>query len=314
MVNLQTENATLRAQLATLSRSSTPATSATVAPQPTALATEPIRRKPLPTGPPFDGDRTSLIAWKVTITHKLRVDAAFIGDETDQYHFTWAQLGPRVQKELASYYAGGANDTYSPWELINHIEFCYGDKHGRERALAALEQVRQGKNESFLDYFVRFSTLLADAGGSRWDDDQKLARLRRGLNKRVSDIALNRGVSRDNYPRAIAQYRNIAVDLEAVGAEGQPQGPAQSAARVDADGDTIMAPLQVKGKGKHPAGGVWIPQGLFDDRRAKGLCTRCGEKGHTAKGCPNAVRVNAASVTTPQVAAQSPGLGAAAKE
>jgi len=66
--------------------------------------TSKARRKPLPIGPPFNGDKAHFEAWKITITHKLIADQEFIGGAREQFAFIWANLGPKAQETVAPYY------------------------------------------------------------------------------------------------------------------------------------------------------------------------------------------------------------------
>ena len=67
-------------------------------------------------------------------------------------------------------------------------------------------------------------------------------------------------------------------------------------ARVDADGDTVMATTNIRGyrgkdnrdhkgfKGKQRA--KWVDTAEREKRREKGLCFRCGAAGHRISECP----------------------------
>jgi hypothetical protein len=270
-----------------------------------------LRRKPLPIGEPFSGDKTHFRAWQVTMLHKLEADAEFIGGARDQFAFIWANLSIPVQQEVASYYASGGYDAaWNPVLFMEYLAFCYHDVHGKERAQAKLDGLHQSKRESFSDFFPRFEQLLNQAGGSTWDDEQRLHKLRRALSPNLRQVALHRGVTRTNYAEAVKQYQSIAVDLETAAIEERNRtfSAAQTNSRTDGDGDIEMVGVAALGVGKGSSNAArtrqgigarrnqskaWIPEDLFKQRRERDLCTRCGGEGHYARDCVNAIVIRA---------------------
>ncbi|ODA84057.1 hypothetical protein RJ55_02575 [Drechmeria coniospora] len=43
-----------------------------------------VKRKPIPVGDPYDGNKGTFAAWKFCMDRKLRVDRDFIGSAQDQ--------------------------------------------------------------------------------------------------------------------------------------------------------------------------------------------------------------------------------------
>jgi len=273
------------------------------------------QRKPLQMGEPFSGAKASFKAWQVTMVHKLNSDAVFIGTTRDMFAFIWSQLSLSVQREVAPFYEiGGHSETWNPHEFLEYLEFCYSDNHGRERAQTKLEELRQGANESFSDFFVRFEQLLVQSGGSKWDSEQRLLKLRRALNQRIRGVAMNRGVTRTDYDEAVRAYKSIAVDVETMAIEDKmrPQPGAQSAPRRDPDGDVAMTTVsaatiqpsgskKTRGRGrdrKGAQGATWVPDEVYQQRIRASLCTRCGGEGHIRRDCPNAVETTVRAVHT----------------
>jgi hypothetical protein len=238
--------------------------------------------------------------------HKLQADEEFIGGRREQFAYLWAQLGPSVQAEVASYYeVGGADETWDPDRFLEYLQFCYGNTHSRERAQAKLETLRQGKKEPFSDFFIRFEQLLAQSGGAQWDDEQKLHKLRRSLNDNMRTIALHRGVTRLDYIDAVGAYRSIAVDVETMAIEERARGPYAASAHIkrDRDGDVEMVSISAAGtrggpraRGKASQRANWIPDALYQQRRDSGVCIRCGEDGHFARECTKAVVVDRTTI------------------
>jgi len=271
------------------------------------------KRRPLQMGERFGGNKAYFQAWKVMIEHKLATDQEFLGDGKSQFMFINAELSPAVQQQVAPYFETGGYGTWDPLEFLNYLSFCYSDVHSKERALVRLDHLRQGKRQSFMEFFIAFSQTLAQAGGLHWADEHKLGRLRNALNDRMREVSMNRGVSRTDYDAAVLAYKAIAVDLETAEMEStwrsQPHRPVPVAPqRQDRDGDVHMVNVGAAGtasggsrRGPAPDRENWIPADVFSERKAAGVCTRCGRAGHYMRACPNAA-------VTRSVAIQSVGL------
>lgn len=61
------------------------------------------KRKPLPMGDTYDGDRNTFAAWRLTIAHKLDTDREFIGSAKDQFVFIWQNLSAPIQSHCTAY-------------------------------------------------------------------------------------------------------------------------------------------------------------------------------------------------------------------
>jgi hypothetical protein len=280
-----------------------------------------IRRKPLPVGEPFAGNKAYFGAWRVTMEHKLEVDQEFIGNHKAQFIYLYSMLSPAVQREVAPFYEVGGYDNWNPNKFLDHLSFCYSDTHGKERAQVRLDQLRQGKKQPFMDFFIAFNQTLAQAGGLAWSGEHKLTRLRQALNNRMREVSMNRGVSRMDYDSAVLGYKLVAVDIETaemehVWRENAAPPPAQQLLKKDRDGDTPMIHVGATNTGSpHPRGRpapTWdgyIPQKVFDERKAAGTCTRCGGPGHYARNCPHAAVLHTVSVLAAGVGHQEDRSG-----
>jgi hypothetical protein len=252
------------------------------------------KRKPLPIGPPFDGNRNTFAAWRVTISHKLVTDQGFIGDRRDQFVFIWQNLTPQVQSKVAAFYeVASMVETPEPSRFLDYLESMYGDPHRQDIAQAKLDTLQQQSQESFASFYVRFEQNLALAGGMEWTDIIKLSILRKALSPRIREIGLNRGVSRNDFHTAVAMYRSIAVDIEAFRIEERsrsrstPHRNPRSAQTRDRDGDIAMTGINATQT--QPRNQVqrarWVTEGEMRKRREQGLCLRCGQSGHFVTKC-----------------------------
>lgn len=285
-----------------------------------------LKRKPLPLGDPFDGTRSMFPAWKMTMGFKLQTDSEFIGDNAAKWVFLYNQLTRSVQQLVATYYEkGGPEAAYDPAAFLEYLDGLYGDPHRQEVAQSQLERLQQAPSESFTAFLLRFEQKVALAGGMHWPDDWKLTRLRNALNADMKRYSVGRGISRTDFSSAVAMYRAIAVDIETYHLDTRRKGTSggQPATNRDADGDLPMIGAHATGTGRNasrartgrgpPSSRAnWVPESVYQARRAAGVCLRCGDSDHYARACANAVRMSNLGAGSPPALAppgksQSPG-------
>lgn len=261
------------------------------------------KRKPLPEGPKFDGSKKMFASWLATTRYKLAEDECFIGGDRNKWHYIWGNLTEKAQQRVTAFYEiGGTSGDHNPEEFLNYMQSVFQDNHRMEMAQTELEMMEQGKDELFSTYIVRFEQTLALAGGLQWDDGVKLTRLRRGLNKRMKECCLGRGIARNNYANAITSYRSVAVDIETLlledryRARHQARHPTPAPARRDAEGDTPMTGINSarstrganrgrSGRGGQRRQAEWVTQDVMRQRREDGSCLRCGKTTHRIAAC-----------------------------
>lgn len=271
---------------------------------------DPSRRKPLPKGKPFNGDKALFAAWHLVMSHRLEADREFIGGWKDQWVYIYQDLEPGVQEKVATFFEHGAQVQYEPGRFLAYLATLFTDSHREEIAQTELEQMEQGPTETFSSFYVRFEQKLAQAGGIGWDDGIKLTRLRRALSTQMRKLVLGRSVPRDNYSEAVSIYRSVAVDLEAYQLEERFRNkrlsrlhPTQG--RTDSEGDTPMTEVNTtqttrsnqqapttnpswntasRGQGKNQNDKA--TRGTRQSRRTAGACYRCGSLDHLMRECP----------------------------
>ena len=256
----------------------------------------------------FDGNRVNFLSWKLYIIHKLTTEAGFIGDVTNRFVFIWDSISPTVRTKIAPWFATNLERPV-PSKFLEYLTQVYGDRHARERAMAQFEHIQQGTNELFNEYMVRWYEMETQSGAQDNTTEQRLGKLRRSLTPKMQDVAMNRGVSRTDWELALLAYGNIALDLETMAWDRKGRTlptaptktnnavPTQTPLATDRDGDVIMTGINLtrtKGKSRQKRGQnnpAWIPDDIYKQRMERGACTRCGEKGHKARTCPNAINV-----------------------
>ncbi|KYK57991.1 hypothetical protein DCS_05004 [Drechmeria coniospora] len=88
-----------------------------------------IKRKPIPVGDPYDGNKGTFAAWKFCIDRKLRVDKDFIGSAQDQWIFVWQNLSAKVQQRVTTYFKEGSRIGYDPFQFLTYLESAYSDPY-----------------------------------------------------------------------------------------------------------------------------------------------------------------------------------------
>lgn len=258
---------------------------------------ERMKRKPLPLGAPFDGDKNLFAAWKALITHKLRSDQMFIGDHPDQWAFVYQHLSAAVQTKVAPFFERGADFMFNPNCFLDYLDTMFSDPHRRQTAMTELEKMSQQRAEPFSDFLVRFEAKLALSGGSEWASEIKVMRLRRALTSELRQCCVGRDIPLDDYPAAVRRIRSIAVDIESFRLDNTLlPARAQAAITAGQDGDVPMSGVnkvsstsgwaaKKKQGSQSQQRAVWVSQDTIQARRAEGSCLRCGQQGHMVRTC-----------------------------
>ena len=77
--------------------------------------------------------------------------------------------------------------------LLNYLKECYTDPDASQRALEHFRQIRQGENEPFAAFLLRFERELMESDGAVWPDYFKVSYLKGALNVKIANclITLN---------------------------------------------------------------------------------------------------------------------------
>ncbi|KAG6179922.1 hypothetical protein E4U36_005236, partial [Claviceps purpurea] len=152
---LREVKAAMQQQLANLMAAPIPPPASTPTPTP---ASAPAR-KALPFNHIFDGDKTMFKSWHTAITSKLRSDAAFIGNDEQQWFVINEMLAMQVRRRVAPEYNNGPAANYNPAHFLEYLELIYNDSKAADRARTELENMKQIPRERFDEYRMRFEDL-----------------------------------------------------------------------------------------------------------------------------------------------------------
>ncbi|KAG6314612.1 hypothetical protein E4U22_008604 [Claviceps purpurea] len=131
---LREVKAAMQQQLANLMAAPIPPPASTPTPTP---ASAPAR-KALPFNHIFDGDETMFKSWHTAITSKLRSDAAFIGNDEQQWFVINEMLAMQVRRRVAPEYNHGPAANYNPAHFLEYLELIYNDSKAADRARTEL--------------------------------------------------------------------------------------------------------------------------------------------------------------------------------
>lgn len=240
------------------------------------LDTRERRRDRLPDVPIFDGLRKEYLSWAAQLRAKLQVD---MEDDSENIRFWYChsrlrgkallQVTPWVQMAITN----GIADVKG---LVEQLEAAYDTREeidDGEKQLFALQQ----KNRHFAVYYAEFERSLIAANGITWPDRVKRMFLESGLSKELR-MALIPVEKPDDFEGYVAVVRRVAMDLE----KGRGIGHLPSSYSVGMEWETAPE-VRIASSGIHRA--KRVSREVFEARKAKGLCLRCGQDGHRIRDC-----------------------------
>jgi hypothetical protein len=253
--------------------------------------------------PEYHGERDKLEPWIGQATAKINTDYMGCSDAV-KFEVVANRLRNKALLQMSAWLAAERKGgTQSFKKLIKQLRTVFGDPHRKERALRDLAALRQ-TNKSFTEYFVRFQTLLAEAGGNQWDDMIKKSYLERGISVELSSRMIGCTSLSQSFEEFVSKLQLVSDQLEAHNARAQasnwhrtlPVTPATitpvaaSAPALDVmewEPTSSARPATARPTTvKSGARAKWVAKEELDRRRSAGLCLRCGASGHRIKECP----------------------------
>ena len=218
--------------------------------------------------------------------------------------------------------------------FFTQLENIFADNNEQAKALERLANLRHSLGQPWHEHQLEFDGLLLSAGGESWSDAAKIGYLRNtfsnparthtaSMAKRTDYYEFAEEVERimtnleetDQFKAANKKWREKNKESGSTTTVTTRSVGSSMVTRVDADGDTIMAPARTSGdrgkgygdrknvRGKQRA--KWVDAAERERRREKKLCFRCGAAGHRIRACPYAP---AAPPTTINAASAGPAL------
>ena len=242
----------------------------------------------------FSGSRADFDQWKLAAKHKLEADGAAIGTHMAQFRYLYSRLtGDAAKTVLARAEAFTREESGSGQSFLEYLETIYGDPNKMSRAMQTLLNMKQGERESFSTFLPRFETTLANAGASSLPDMQKISMLKNALNKelRYQLVSVHNRVH--HWGTYISEVQTINSELEALHHNNRktftpPHGHQQHQSSSTMEWEHTPPIPHVNAASAKEATGkraTWVSKATIQFRRERGLCLRCGNKGHLVREC-----------------------------
>lgn len=238
----------------------------------------------------FTGNRDTWDEWYLGALHKLAKDGPVIGDEFDQFTYIYARLDGEAIKMVSTtaklLSMGRKGNGLSFLEYLNTV---FGDPNKEARAQQQLYCLKQRDRESFATFLPKFETILATAGWSVYADDQKISLLKNALSKDMRTALIGKKLP-ITWSECTSELLTISSEIIAINQQfrshfaGPPSMSKQGGNSTAMDWEPIKsATADMQGVSTKRA--TWVSKETLAFRRKKGLCVRCGNKGHIAPDC-----------------------------
>lgn len=288
---IEDQNNLITALQQKLSAHSSATTMSSSEPQP-ALAILQDSREKLPALKEFKGNRAMWDEWHLGAMHKLTKDGAAIGNAFDQFMYIYSRLeGEAVKMVSTTARILSEAGTGNGKEFLEYLNTVFGDPNKKSRAQQQLYNLKQKDREPFASFLPKFETILATAGWSCYADDQKISILKNALSREIRSALIGRTLP-STWSEFISLLLTISSEILALNQQFRPQvsfqQPRAASSRL---GSSMMdwEPVKALATDVHEGGkgrrAVWVKKETLAFRRKKGLCTRCGHRGHIAPSC-----------------------------
>lgn len=211
---------------------------------------------------------------------------------------------------------GSATEGKDPEAFFAQLEYVFADSNEQAKALEQVTTLRHSVGQPWHEHQLEFDGLLLSAGGESWTGATKIGYLKNTFSNPAKIYTASVPKTTDYYVFS-EEVERIMTNLEGTdqfkaankrwqkekSKEPSPfttvttrsHGPS-TVTRVDADGDTVMAPTRTggdrvrtggdRGKGRgDKQRAKWVDVAERERRREKRLCFRCGGAGHRIREC-----------------------------
>lgn len=248
-------------------------------------------REKLPALKEFRGNRAIWDEWHLGAIHKLMRDGAAIGDAFDQFMYIYSRLEGEAAK-MVSTTARALSETRTGegGSFLDYLNTVFGDPNKKSRAQQQLYNLKQKEKEPFASFLPKFETILATAGWSCYADDQKISILKNALSREIRSALIGRTLP-ETWSGFISLLLTISSEIVALNQQFRPQAHFQQQKNPSSQLNPAMDWEPVKAlatdvhqKATRPRA-AWVKKETLLFRKRKGLCIRCGNKGHIAPNC-----------------------------
>lgn len=251
-------------------------------------ATTPLtkeRREKMPAPPKFKGESAEAFQeWRSAISLKLSLDKAMFPSVEHQLVYLFGSLEGKAKSILAPYFRNGVLEGLkSVPDAIQMLANFYQDPIEKETAAMKLERL-QMRHFTFTQYLTEFTRLINLVD---WDPSNALLvyHLKKGLSRELKEATLFRDLPEEYSALCAAllkidsqmRHHKLELNMKTPGAKSFIPKPAST---TSASSDTLgPAPMDLSAAKTSPEEAA--------RRKAKDLCSYCGEAGHWIQECPD---------------------------
>lgn len=242
----------------------------------------------------FKGDRTMWDEWHLGALHKLSRDGVALGSPFDQFMYIYSRLdGDAIKMVSATARTLSENGEGTGVDFLEYLNTVFGYPNKKARAERELYQMKQKEKEPFPDFLSKFETVLANAGWSSYSDRQKISLLKNALTKELQLVLL--GSSKNTWAEFVSYVHTIYSDKEAIDQINPPfslpatkirqQNSSENSNTSKMDWEPTKSTFIANTQGQKNQRASWVTKDVLAFRKKKGLCVRCGYKGHIVPNC-----------------------------
>lgn len=243
-----------------------------------------------PTLEKFRGNRNTWDEWYLSAIHKLSKDGPVIGDEFDQFAYIYSRLEGEAARMVSTTAKLLSIDRKgNGFEFLTYLDTIFGDPNKEARAQQELYSLKQKDRESFATFLPKFETTLATAGWSVYGDIQKISLLKNALSKEMRTALIGKKLP-TTWSECTSELLTISSEIIAIDQQFKPHFAGTPSTSKTVENLTAMDWEPIKSASTETRGAftkraTWVSKETLTFRKKKGLCVRCGHKGHIAPNC-----------------------------
>jgi hypothetical protein len=287
--------------------------------------------------PTWDGHAETFRDYLLRMRGSYRVRSASKPTLPREYYWNaiYDTLPSRERARMRHFWEkGSAEKGKDPDAFFAQLEDVFADTNEQAKALERLTTLKHSVGQPWHEHQLEFDGLLLSAGGDSWADLTKIGYLKNTFSNPAKLYTAAVAKTSDYYVFS-EEVERIMTNLEGtdqfkaaykrwakekardsapnVTVTAHPYGQPITT-HVDADGDTMMAPIPTNGGRRKGPGNRrdrpgttngrqrarWVDNAEREKRREKRLCFRCGAGGHRVRDCPYAPAVQPTSINSTQ--------------
>ncbi|KAG5938042.1 hypothetical protein E4U59_004036 [Claviceps monticola] len=170
---------------------------------------------PAPIWTRFDGTKSQLRSWRITVEDRLSSDCAHLTPR-QKWIFVYDGLADQIQKRLSYYFESGETLECNAIAFLSHLEVLYSDSTSVKVERLELRRLRQASDEPFSDYLVRFEAQMARAHRLGAPEDEKVELLHQLISSELDELCRHRTIPTHSYAEAVAVFKHQEAEQRAL--------------------------------------------------------------------------------------------------